>query len=203
MGIIKAPKSVRLVIGLLSAGQSDLDRVWPLLEARFGPIDTELHPFPFRWTNYYENELGNSPLREILAFENLIPRESLVDIKLWTNALEIEFSKNGLRPVNLDPGYMTLGQFFLATTKDQRQRVYVRDGIYVEPTLYFENGDWHPFAWTYRDWQSEEYLEFFRTARERLAYQHTKGFPWSKRTVLAKKLRSGDGPQTGPVPLKS
>ena len=70
--------------------------------------------------------------------------------------------------MNLDPGYMTLGQFFLATTKDQRQRVYIRDGIYVEPTLYFQDGHFHAFSWTYRDYQSPEYIEFLEAVRKQL-----------------------------------
>ncbi len=73
--------------------------------------------------------------------------------------------------MNLDPGYMTLGQFFLATTKDQRQRVYIRDGIYVEPTLYFQDGHFHAFDWTYRDYQSEEYIRFLESVRKGLKVQ--------------------------------
>ena len=98
--------------------------------------------------------------------------KSIVDIKLKTNEIELEFAKEfgteGLRPVNLDPGYMTLGQFFLATTKDQRQRVYIREGIYVEPTLYFQDGHFHAFDWTYRDYQSEEYIRFLEKVRAAL-----------------------------------
>jgi hypothetical protein len=76
---------------------------------------------------------------------------------------------------------MTLGQFFLATTKDQRQRVYIRDGIFVEPTLYFQDGHFHAFDWTYNDYQSPEYIRYLEEVRRRLAYQHTKGKPYSER----------------------
>ena len=150
-----------------------------ILEERFGPIETLLPPFPFLFTNYYKEEIGESPYRGFFSFEKLLSREEIVDIKLWTNALELQIAaENALstkRPINLDPGYMTLGQFFLASTKDQRQRVYIRDGIFIEPTLYFQNGHFHPFDWTYRDYQSPEYIQYLETVRQKLAYQHTTG----------------------------
>lgn len=152
-----------------------------LMEEQFGPVDHTLTPIPFRWTNYYQDELGDTPLRCILSMETCISREKMPDIKLWTNLQEDILSQSGSRPINLDPGYLTMGQFFLATTKDQRQRVYVRDGIYVEPTLYYEGGSWKAFDWTYRDWQSEEYLAFFNVARQRFAYQRATGRNWRER----------------------
>ena len=158
-----------------------MDSVRKRLGMEFGAEDCALEPIPFRWTNYYADELGQNPLRVLVSFEERIDRMRVVDVKHWANALEQQLAVDGLRTVNLDPGYMTLGQVFLASTKDQRQRVYVRDGIYVEPTLYFEGGTWKPFAWTYRDWQSEEYLRFMDTARQRFAYQSTSGLPWSRR----------------------
>lgn len=182
MGYTRTPEPVRLIMGILAKDQPFLEQALALLSKEFGPVEFTLGPIPFRWTNYYKEELGDTPLRVILAFENPISRERMPDIKLWTNQQEHFWAQEGLRPVNLDPGYMTLGQFFLATTKDQRQRVYVRDGIFVEPTLYFEGGTWKPFEWTYRDWQSEEYREFFTIARQRFAYQRTTGRSWRNRS---------------------
>jgi hypothetical protein len=69
---------------------------------------------------------------------------------------------------------MTLGQFFLATTKDQRQRVYIRDGIFIEPTLYFQDGKFLPFDWTYPDYRSEEYQGYLLATRSKLASQMRK-----------------------------
>ena len=183
MGQPSLPSPIRLVVGLLAKETDWMDRARKALLEKFGEEDASLGPFPFIWTHYYREELGDSPLRLLLAYEKPIPRESVVDIKLWTNQLELAYANGGLRPVNVDPGYMTLGQFFLATTKDQRQRVYVRDGIYVEPTLYYEKGSWQAFPWTYRDWKSDEYRPFFNVARQRFAYQRSAGKPWRCRSV--------------------
>lgn len=185
MGKIRLPARVMLVVGVLAASEAEFVEVRPALSRKFGPEELALPPFPFSWTNYYREELGEEPVRAFLAFETLIDRETVPAIKLWTNALEEEIAARngtpGKRPVNLDPGYMTLGQFFLATTKDQRQRVYVRDGIFVEPTLYFEKGRFHPFPWTYRDYQSEAYIKYFENLRRRLAFRHATGVPYNHR----------------------
>lgn len=186
MGAYKTPAKVKLVVGLLGADPEILKRAREILLARFGPEEEVLAPIPFTWTHYYADELGDSPWRTFVSYQTLIPRDELVDIKRYTNDLESGLSSEGIRRINLDPGYMTLGQFFLATTKDQRHRVYVRDGIFVEPTLYFQDGNFLPFDWTYRDYRSEEYRAYFLAARTKLAYQMRHGgTPYSRRKAVA------------------
>lgn len=195
MGAYKPPLPVKLVIGMLAGETGLFPSLRARLSQRFGPEEEVLDPpIPFVWTRYYEDELGAEPYRSFVSYETTVPREDIVAIKRWTNALEAETALGGKRRVNLDPGYMTLGQFFLATTKDQRHRVYVRDGIFVEPTLFFENGGFHPFEWTYRDYRSEEYMRYFLRARAKLAYQmHHEGRPYSTR----KNYEGANGEGTG------
>jgi hypothetical protein len=185
MGAYKPPAPVKLVIGLLAGESGGLAALRETLTRRFGPEEAVLSPIPFIWTDYYQDELGAAPWRSFVSYENLIPREEIVAIKRWTNEVEAETGTNGKRCVNIDPGYLTLGQFFLATTKDQRHRVYVGDGIFVEPTLFFENGRFQPFEWTYRDYRSDDYLRYFQEARAKLAYQmHHAGRPYSLRKAF-------------------
>jgi hypothetical protein len=191
MGSSKIPSKVKLIIGILGENQEILKSLREILCSRLGAEEEVMAPIPFGWTRFYSDELGDNPWRTFVSYEELIPREKLVDVKLATNALEQEFSREGRRRVNQDPGYLTLGQLFHASTKDQRQRVYVRDGIYVEPTLYFQDGAFHAFPWTYRDYQSPEYLAWFLKARSKLAYQRRHGeMPYSSR----KKNPPGGGP---------
>jgi hypothetical protein len=177
MGIPKTPQPVRLIVGILAANAAFASEAKQKLMERFGAVDLEMPPVPFAHTNYYENELGKSPLRSFLSFEDRIERESIATIKLETNEMEKAWN----RAVNLDPGYMTLGQFFLATTKDQRHRVYLEQGIFAEVTLYFENGHFHPFSWTYPDYKSDAYIKFLEKARERFAYHIATGHPYRLR----------------------
>src|SRR5205085_97859 len=99
------------------------------LEADFGPVALAGAPFTFDQTGYYERTMGSGLRKELLAFEELIAPDRLPEIKLRTNALERELAECGgypeARPINLDPGYLVLGKFLLATTKDQAHRVYL------------------------------------------------------------------------------
>ena len=193
MGEIRKISPVMLVIGVLAESAEAFYKVREKLSLIYGQEETILEPFDFTFTNYYVNEIGQNPVRAFIAYETLIKRDEIPSIKLHTNEMELEIAEEngtpGLRPVNLDPGYMTLGQFFLATTKDQRQRVYVRDGIFVEPTLYFEAGHFHAFDWTYRDYQSEKYISFLENVRSRLAFQLSTKVPYRLRATLQKNSK--------------
>ena len=202
MGRYKYPAKVKLVMGLLGAGRENLESARLLLTELYGSEEEVLEPIPFTWTRYYQAELGEAPWRSFVSYTALIDRESLVEIKRATNDLEERLAREGLRTVNLDPGYLTLGQFFLATTKDQRHRVYIRDGIFVEPTLYFEDGGFHPFEWTYPDYRSEEYRRYFSAARSKLAYQlRHGGMPHALRKegpLRGEPRREGGPAEAGP-----
>jgi hypothetical protein len=171
MGTAKAAQPAKLVIGLLGIDSAALDQGLALVTRRFGVPDAVMEPIPFQHTRYYLDELGSNPLRTFASFVDLIPRTSLPDIKLLTQDLEQVLASHGKRTVNLDPGYLTPGQLFLASTKDQRQRVYIRDGIYVEPTLYFREGAFYPFEWTYPDYRGGSYFNFLLRARSILLRQ--------------------------------
>ena len=43
---------------------------------------------PFRYTRYYESEMGADLRRRLVSFQNLIAPDTLPEIKLATNALE-------------------------------------------------------------------------------------------------------------------
>ncbi|NLB62941.1 MAG: DUF4416 family protein [Fibrobacter sp.] len=171
MGTPHYPTPATLIIGLLLRSSKQYENIKSELIQHYGALKSELPPFEFKWTSYYQKELGAKPWRAFLAFENLVERTTIAETKLFTNKIEEEWSDEQGRTVNLDPGLITLGQLFLASTKDQRQRVYLKKGIYLEPTLYFQNGEFHPFEWTYRDYQSVEYRKYFKKARNDLAEQ--------------------------------
>lgn len=71
------------------------------------------------------------------------------------------------RTVNLDPGMLTLGRLILASTKDNAQRIPLRDGIYAEITLLYRKGGWQPLPWTYPDYRSEIYHALLTGVRAR------------------------------------
>jgi hypothetical protein len=140
------------------------------LEQTYGPVALAGEPFAFTHTAYYEPTMGPGLTKQLLAFRDLVAPDCLPDVKQHTNALEAELAGSGrfaeARPLNLDPGVLTLGKFLLATTKDQAHRIYLRDSIFAEVTLRFEAGAFEPWPWTYADYREPAVRAFLRDARE-------------------------------------
>ena len=157
MGKTKQPRPVKLICSLFSGNVTPLAAAREALLDRFGYVDYQSEMLPFDHTAYYAGEFGQNLLRQIVAFRNLIPPDSLAEIKLITNAIEMTGTLQGRRQVNLDPGYISLGKLVLATTKDYSHRIYLGRGIYAEVTLQYKRGEFQPWEWTYPDYASHGY----------------------------------------------
>ena len=162
--------SVLLVVAAFSRYEQAIAWGRERLERAFGPIGLAGAPFVFNQTSYYEATMGPDLKKQFFAFRDLVSPDSLPAIKLGTNALESELAgRHGYpepRPLNLDPGHLSLGKFLLATTKDQAHRVYLRDGIFAEVTLRYEAGGFEPWPWTYADYRQGCVRAFLQEARD-------------------------------------
>jgi uncharacterized protein DUF4416 len=163
------PAPVLLIAAIFGRQPEALSWAKTRLAAAYGPVDKVSAAFPFNQTDYYAETMGTELRKQFLAFRNLIAPDRVAEIKLHTNALERELAESGRyaerRPVNIDPGYLNLGKFLLATTKDQAHRVYLRDGVYAESTLRYQAGVFVPWPWTYADYREPAVLEFLSDAR--------------------------------------
>jgi hypothetical protein len=166
----RLPSPVLLIIAAFSRHPEALDWARQRLEREFGPVELTGPVFAFDQTDYYAATMGSGLRKQLLAFRDLTAAERLAEIKLRTNALERELAETGTfaeaRPLNLDPGYLALGKFVLATTKDQSHRVYLRDGVFAEVTLRFQAGAFEPWPWSYADYRLDLVRDFLREARE-------------------------------------
>jgi hypothetical protein len=171
MGSIRNFNPVKLFIGVLLSDKGLLPIIRERLIARFGMIDHESPIIPFVFTDYYSPEMGAIIDRLFFSFERLIDADELAEIKRRTNTLEEEFSseqtgqRSVKRPVNLDPGYLEHAKVILASTKNFYHRIYLGRGIFAEVTMHFKNNTFQFFPWTYPDYQSKEYQEFFLRIR--------------------------------------
>jgi Domain of unknown function (DUF4416) len=170
MAVPRCPDPVLLIVAAFSRHPLALEWAKERLTACFGPVVWGSLPFEFNQTRYYEPAMGTGLRKQFLVFGNMIQADGLADAKLRTNALESEAARSGdypdKRPLNLDPGILSLGKFQLATTKDQAHRVYLRDGIFAETTLRYHAGAFEPWEWTYADYRQPIVLAFLREARD-------------------------------------
>ena len=84
-----------------------------------------------------------------------------------TPELEKQFSLDGNRRINLDPGTLSLANLILATCKDRSHRIPLKDGIYGETTLIYQDHDFQRLPWTYADYSSDEVRSVLRSFRSR------------------------------------
>ena len=173
MGAVYEFEKEKLIIGIIYHDMDIYNKAIDRLVEKFGPIDfiSERFSFSKEFSTYYDDELGGEGERVILSFEQTVDATKQAQIKTYTNELEKEFSTDGKRLINLDPGFLNHGRLMLATTKETGFRIPLSDGIYTELTLFFARGSWQRFPWTYRDYQSKRVQDFLTIVRRKYLNQ--------------------------------
>jgi hypothetical protein len=164
------PSHALLLLAAFSRHDAALD--WGRARAveTWGPLAMESPRFEFTQTDYYEPTMGPGLRKTFFAPERPFDPARLAETKLLTNRWEDEYTGQAghpePRPLNLDPGYLMLGKLVLASAKDFAHRIYLRDGIYAEITLYYRHHRWEPHEWTFPDYRREDYQAFFTACRD-------------------------------------
>ncbi|MGB9909490.1 MAG: DUF4416 family protein [Candidatus Hydrothermia bacterium] len=168
MGIPRKPDSVMLFTGIICK-EEILSKIHEILSP-LGEIEERSDILNFDdFSKYYQEEMGEGLKRLWLTFKGLRTPENMHILKLVTNKIEESFTINNKRTINIDPGYISLANVILYSTKSYFHRIYVSDGIYAEVTLFFKKKEgFQPFPWTYPDYKTLEAVEFFNKARNRL-----------------------------------
>ncbi len=168
MGKIIPVLPVKLIVGLISKDPSLFKKASSVLIRKFGSNDTQSPIFDFNLTDYYKKEMGTDLKRQFISFERLIPAQDLPKIKLYTNKLEHKLSCNrNKRDINIDPGYISLSKLVLATTKSFVHRIYVKNGIFEEVTLFYKDHTFCPGPWTYPDYKTQSHISLFNEIRDK------------------------------------
>ncbi len=166
MGEVYPFTPVKLFMGVLVASQEIIPHLLSLLEEHYGELEEVSEPIEFSFSDYYDSEMGRTPWRFFIVFEERIDPERLASVKLHTNTLEDYFRVEGRRIVNLDPGIMSAANLILATTKNRSHRIPLQQGIYGELTLHYSGKRYNSFPWTYPDYKSREVQSFFLKVRD-------------------------------------
>ncbi len=167
MSTPKEPDQAKLVISLLRNDKQILDEVLPVVEESFGALDMLSPWFDFQFTSYYEKEMGAPLFRRMAVYKDLIRQDQLAAAKVFTNTIEKRWQNKSRRSLNIDPGYLLLSRFILATGKDFSHRIYLDQGIYGDLTLLYQGGGFKSLAWTYPDYAGEEMTGFLTQIRKK------------------------------------
>lgn len=168
MSVPKKPDPAKLVVGCIMNDKNSVDKVFSLFEKAFGSVDMISQWLRFAYTDYYCKEMGAPLYRKVFAFKKLIEQQNLSLIKEKTNIMEADFTVNGNRTVNMDPGYLVSSRFILATGKEYSHRIYIGNRIYADLTLmYSKKEGFKTLEWTYPDYASESMISFLSKVRDK------------------------------------
>lgn len=189
MGLIKTPPPCVRLAAVFSAKSVWIDECWQRLEAVWGPIADLSEAFDFVESEYYHRTMGCGLKKQLAVFRFPYDPSELPGDKLFANDLELSWNAHSApcrselgrdiekpisnlsmqRPINIDPGYMSLTKLVLASTKNREHRIYLREGIYAEVTLAYRDQAWQCMPWTYADYQRVDVRAFLARARRRFA----------------------------------
>ena len=179
MGKISFPKPAKLIMSMITSEECLFSQYKDILISKFGDVDIKSNIQPFNFTDYYEKEFGKKLIQMLFSFSILIKQDELVEIKRITNDLETNFIRGNIkkntpyqkRKINLDPGYLTLNKYVLASTKNGPSRIYLKEGIYAEIMLRFINKSFVPCEYTYPNYKTDEYINFLKLVRQKYKLQ--------------------------------
>jgi len=166
---------VKLIFGLIASQDLIFQRTQELLIQLYGPLDTESQFISFNYTDYYKKQMGGTLKRKFISCSSLYPPDKLSEIKLRTNIIEEEIAreiKSKKRVVNIDPGILSAAALIMATVKDFSHRIPMQKGIYGHLEFLFGKNEVKILPWTYPDYRSPEYHDYFLNVRELYLKQH-------------------------------
>ncbi|NTV22910.1 MAG: DUF4416 family protein [Nanoarchaeota archaeon] len=141
------PKAI-LIVGLMYSKQPN--EIENSLKSEYGEF-AESEEVAFDFTKFYEQEFGTALKKKYLAFKTPFDIEKLPDAKLFCYSLEYCCGK---REINIDPGYLTSNSVVLASFKPRPHRIYLKEGVYADLQLTYENKDYRKYPWTFPDLDS-------------------------------------------------
>lgn len=183
MALPKNPPPTLQLVAIFSRHNDVLDLALERIRDGWGPLLLMSERFDHSETRYYEKEMGAALIKQFAFVERhecsgYYDPAHLAESKLQSNAWERELAETTnypeARPVNIDPGYITLTKLVLASAKDRAHRIYLSKGIYAEECLYYLDHRWQARPWTYPDYQRQDFQQFFVEGRELLKQEIAK-----------------------------
>jgi hypothetical protein len=87
------PSKAKLVAALMALDRQLFEKALATLEPAYGPVELSSAVFPFTYSDYYKEEMGEGLLKVFCSFRKLIEPDEIVGFKLTA----IECEKNFLR----------------------------------------------------------------------------------------------------------
>ena len=150
-----------LFFALMYNNNEKLEKTINDLKNNYGNIISRSQEYDFNFTNYYEKEFGNNLKKTIIIFNKKISKKDLVEIKNKITNIEKNYSVDGKRQINIDPGYVNIKEIVLASFKGKDFKEKLNNNVFLHKVLEIENGQIKDFFHTFPDFKSKLVQEFF------------------------------------------
>lgn len=157
-----------LFVGTLCTSTEPHPEVLSALVDSFGSILLESPTLSWNYSEYYHEEMGRPLFRKFLFFSPVIDTAILPNAKLKAVELEADFSIQGKRRVNLDPGYLSLAKVVLSSHKNYSHRIHLGRAVFAELELIYKEGKFHQMPYSYPDYRDKSVIDVFVKARKLL-----------------------------------
>lgn len=134
------------------------------LQEFYGNFIKETNAFSLPYSRYYIEEMGNPLYKKFVATSFIIKQTNLANIKKHCMFIENKYKINGNRTVNIDPILLDSEKVLVATKKYRGNRIQIDENLFLELELWFHNGSFQPFLWTYLDYK--EHIPFFNIVKK-------------------------------------
>ncbi len=166
MGQIVKPGPVKLIAGLMWNTEATLEEILEKLSV-FGVVESRTETFDFNFTEYYLSESGSNLKKIYLTFRDLVGIDDIPELKLKANVFEeANYTREGKRFVNFDPGYISEAKLVMATTKNLPHRVYIGQNLFADLQLIYKKPTFRTIPWTFADIKQEAVIAFFNGVRD-------------------------------------
>ena len=169
MSTPQSPPKAGLLVAIMftKSNISLLKELKSTLQSKFGPVSIEGPEIDFTFTRFYEKEFG-SQLKKRYLFYRGFDISNLPPAKVFCQQLENEYSLDGKRQFNIDPGYITKNCVVFASYKARSHRIYIGEKVYADLQLVYENGRWKSFSWTFPDIMDGQVIAFLTDIKHQL-----------------------------------
>jgi len=157
---------VKNFVSVIHSDKNLFESFMEQIASQFGEIDTVSEAFDFDFTDYYKPEMGENLKRQFFSFKDLTEGDYIVEIKKKCLEFEENFSENGKRRLNIDPGYIDLYKLVLVSEKYMGHKIYLKDGICADLVLLLGKNKTNPFIWTFPDFKSKRYDDYILKLRK-------------------------------------
>jgi hypothetical protein len=149
-----------LFMAVMYADEKVFEKAKAELVKKYGSIKAESSVYDFKFTNYYEPEMGSGLKKLFLVFEKEISKKDLADIKFFITEIEKRYSKGNNRVVNIDPGYLSSTELQLATFKEKSFKEKIHEKVWIHKVLEFDGNNVKQFFHTFADYRDKKNQEF-------------------------------------------